>query len=111
MHDFVVIFADMGKAARSILYSLIAFAFVLLMIDYVSFNLNSVNNTAINVECEDFSMHCEHTHSHYLEDEIPYYEPLTLFHKTEIPENFRLSDNPDLTNIFISEIWQPPKNS
>ncbi len=100
----------MGKITKSIIYPALAVIFMLLMTDFVSYNLISHNNIILHCECPDFTKHSEHSHANHFE-EIPYIESITKSYKSDILKDFLLFTNPNFRSRFYSEIWQPPKNS
>ncbi len=101
----------MGRITKSILYPAISFTFMLLMADFVSLSLISHNEIVLNCECPDFSKHCEHSNTHFFEDEVQYYEAKANPYKLEILRDFLLFPNSHSTHSFNSKIWQPPKRS
>jgi hypothetical protein len=101
----------MGRKTKSMLYSAITFTFMLLVADFVSFNLISHNDIILNCECPDFSKHSEQSLTNFFEDKIPYIESIKKIYKSEVLKDLLLFANQNFRNSFYSEIWRPPKAS
>lgn len=101
----------MGKIKKSKRYLFLTLTFLLLIANCVSINLIPQNEIILTCECPDFSDNCEHSHNQSLEDDVLYVEKTINLCKLEIHKNLLSFSNSNFKNIFISQIWQPPKNS
>lgn len=84
---------------------------MLLMADFVSFSLISHDEILLNCECPDFSKHCEHSNTHYFEDEVLCNAAKAQPCKLEILKDSLIFANSNFINSYNSKIWEPPKNS
>jgi hypothetical protein len=101
----------MGKMTKSIIYPALAITFMLLMADFVSFNVISQNNIILHCECPDFSKHSGHSHNHTFEDEVFCNDSHSSQYRPAVSKDSLLSHNLLFTDSYFSKIWQPPKNS
>ena len=101
----------MGKMTKSIIYPALAVTFILLMTDFVSFNLISHNNIILHCECPDFSKHSGHSHNHTFEDEVFCNDSHSNQYRPAVSKDSLLSNNLLFTDSYFSKIWQPPKIS
>lgn len=102
----------MGKTNKSALFPAITITIILLLTSFASYNM--VTHIDI-LDCEflDLSNHSAHSHSHsnYLEDDIPYLDPVRESSKPDVIKDYKLFSDRNLTRNFYSEIWRPPKKS
>lgn len=84
---------------------------MLLIANCVSINFIPQNEIVPTNECPDFSRDCEHSHTHNLEEDVLNYETIIRPHKLDFQKGILFFANINFKNSFISQIWQPPKNS
>jgi len=109
--NIYLIFAFMPKKTKQNHYLLLTLPCLLLIATCVFVNPATQNEFISSHECPDFTIHCEHSHIHGLEDEILHGETIEKFTRPEIRKNIHFTDNKNIKDSFSSHIWQPPKNT
>lgn len=101
----------MAQTKRIVSFLLPFICIVLFIADSYYFVLSSSNNTIACTICPNISDQFEHSHSHGKLDYLPLNESKNKILNFPLKQDFVFSPNTDYTNSFITQIWQPPKNS